>query len=186
MIFILLNKRKNSDWRPRVEAGIHDIQNQLVEDQKFAQIKFSIGKFIDQLSDIKKSYHTAQETLIIQEKMPTECFSYFYEDLYIFRLVSIADEKGALEDFISDYLGPVLIYDQQNNGKLMETLKVYLKCNGSKQETATSLYIVRQTLYQRLQKLKELLGKDFMNPYKRQAIEFAITAHEYQFASKLR
>ncbi|WP_243525047.1 PucR family transcriptional regulator [Bacillus pseudomycoides] len=186
MIFILLNKRKNSDWRPRVEAGIHDIQNQLVEDQKFAQIKFSIGKFIDQLSDIKKSYHTAQETLIIQEKMPTECFSYFYEDLYIFRLVSIADEKGALEDFISDYLGPVLIYDQQNNGKLMETLKVYLKCNGSKQETATSLYIVRQTLYQRLQKLKELLGKDFMNPYKRQAIEFAITAHEYRFASKLR
>ncbi|MDQ0243724.1 sugar diacid utilization regulator [Bacillus fengqiuensis] len=186
LIFILLNKRKNNDWKARVEEGIHHIQKELAGDQHFKQMKFSIGTFIDQLSDVKKSYRTAQETSIIQESMPKESFSSFYEDLYIFRLVSIANEQGALDDFISDYLGPVLIYDQQNNGKLMETLKAYLKCNGSKQETAANLYIVRQTLYQRLQKLYELLGEDFMDFHKRQAIEFAVTAYDYVFASKSR
>ncbi|MFD0771527.1 PucR family transcriptional regulator [Bacillus sp. CGMCC 1.60114] len=185
MMFILLNKRKTSDWKRRIEAGIDHLQKtELMEKYKVGQIQFGVGKFIDKLSHVKKSYYTAQESLIIQENMPKGHVSYFYDDLHIFRLVSIVNEQGDLDDFISDYLGPVLIYDQQNNGKLMETLKTYLKCNGSKQETATNLYIVRQTLYQRLQKLNELLGEDFMDFHKRQAIEFAITAYEYVFAFK--
>lgn len=188
MIFILLNKRKTKDWQRRIQAGIDQLQKtELMEKQKVGQIQFGVGKFIDKLIHVKKCYHTAQESLIIQENMPKGHVSYFYDDLHIFRLVSIANEQGVLDDFISDYLGPVIIYDKQNNGNLMKTLDAYLKCNGSKQETATNLYIVRQTLYQRLQKLNELLGEDFfMDFYKRQAIEFAITAYDYLFASKSR
>ncbi|WHY75375.1 PucR family transcriptional regulator ligand-binding domain-containing protein [Neobacillus sp. WH10] len=184
LIFILLNKRKNTDWKHRMEAGIKQIQKALDEDPKFTQLTFGIGRFIKKLSDMKVSYRTAQEALIIQERIPNDCFSNFYEDLYIFRLVAIANNHGALDDFIDDYLAPVLKYDQQNNGKLLETLKVYLKCYGSKKETAANLFIVRQTLYQRLQKLAELLGEDFMESYKRQAIEFAINAYEYLSTSK--
>jgi purine catabolism regulator len=84
-----------------------------------------------------------------------------------------------IDDFIHDYLDPVLEYDKQNNGRLLETLRAYLKSYGSKKETASSLFIVRQTLYQQLEKLTELLGGDFMNSYKRQAIEFAIIAYDY-------
>ena len=40
-------------------------------------------------------------------------------------------------------------------------------CNGSKKETAEQLYVVRQTLYHRLEKLEELLGTDFMASPKR-------------------
>ena len=187
MMFILLNKRKTADWKCRVEAGINHLKKtDLMEKYKAGQIQFGVGKFIDKLSHVRKSYQTAQESLIIQQNMSKGHESYFYDDLHIFRLVLIADEQGALDDFISDYLGPVLIHDEKNNGKLMETLKVYLKCNGSKQETATNLYIVRQTLYQRLQKINELLGEDFMDFHKRQAIEFAITAYDYVSASKSR
>lgn len=52
-------------------------------------------------------------------------------------------------------------------------------CNGSKQETAGHLFIVRQTLYHRLKQLEDLLGSDLMQPGKRQALEFAAMAHEY-------
>ncbi|MED4878824.1 helix-turn-helix domain-containing protein, partial [Anoxybacillus geothermalis] len=76
-------------------------------------------------------------------------------------------------------LDPVIQYDKKYNGKLMETLKVYLECNGSKKETAKRLFVVRQTLYHRIQKLEKLLGDDFMNPEKRLAIEFMIKAYEY-------
>lgn len=186
IVFILLNIRKSDDWKLRIKAGMKRIQKELIENQTFAQSKFSVGKFMNELSDIKKSYQMAQETLIIQKKMPQDYFSYFYEDLYIFRIISIANEHGALNDFILDYLKPVLMYDQQKKGKLMETLRTYLKCNGSKQETASKLYIVRHTLYQRLEKLNDLLGKDFMDYYKRQAIEFALTAYDYISTSKLK
>ena len=66
----------------------------------------------------------------------------------------------------------------------MNTLSLYLKFNGSKKETAKHLFIVRQTLYHRLEKLYELIGEDFMEPPKRQAFEFAVAAYEYLDGAK--
>lgn len=185
MVFILLNNWKTDDLKRRVQEGIDCLKrSEFIKKQKFSQLEFSVGKFVNNLSHVKNSYHTAKETLNIREKMPNELSNYFYEDLYIFRLVLAANEQGVLCDFISDYIGPVLLHDQQNNGELLKTLKLYLQCKGAKKETAEQLHIVRQTLYHRLDKLYELIGKDFMDPYKRQAIEVAISAYEYASASK--
>ena len=65
---------------------------------------------------------------------------------------------------------------KRKNGELLKTLNIYLQCKGSKTETAEQLHIVRQTLYHRLDKIYELIGNDFMESYKRQAIEVAISA----------
>ncbi|MGM7719498.1 PucR family transcriptional regulator [Metabacillus sp. Hm71] len=185
LVFVLLNKWKTDDLKRRVQEGIDCLKkSDFIKKQKFSQLKFSVGKFVNDLSHVKNSFHTAKETLNIREKMPNELSNYFYEDLYIFRLVLAANEQGILCEFISDYLGPVLLHDQQNNGELLKTLKVYLQCKGAKKETAEQLHIVRQTLYHRLDKLYELIGRDFMDPYKRQAIEVAISAYEYTSASK--
>lgn len=185
MIFILLNNLKTDDFKRRVQEGIDCLKSsEFIKKQNFSQLEFSVGKFINHLSHVKHSYHTAKETLNIRGKMPNELKEYFYEDLYIFRLVLAANEQGILRDFISDYLGPVLLHDQQKNGELLKTLKIYLQCKGAKKETAEQLHIVRQTLYHRLDKLYELIGQDFMEPYKRQAIEVAISAYEYASASR--
>jgi len=184
IIFVLINRWKDSNFKRRVQEGIDCLkESEFIKKQKLAQLKFSVGKFVHDLSYVQSSYHTAKETLNIREKLPNKLSNYFYEDLYIFRLVLAAKEQGVLSEFISDYLGPVLLHDQQNNGDLLKTLKVYLQCKGAKKETAEQLYIVRQTLYHRLNKLYKLIGRDFMDPYKRQAIEVAITGYEYITAS---
>jgi purine catabolism regulator len=59
-----------------------------------------------------------------------------------------------------------------------------LACNGSKQETAKQLYIVRQTLYHRLEKIEEILGHDFMNHEKRLVIEIMIMSYDFLLSSK--
>lgn len=179
LILILINNRKKTDWKLRVQAGIDEIKKAME-----TEVKIAVGRMANQLTEVNKSYQSAEETLIILDSKTNECLPSFYEDLYIYRLISIVKDQGVLEDFIQDYIGPLIKHDQEYNGKLLETLKVFLMCNGSKSETASSLFIVRQTLYQRLQKLSELLGDDFMSSYKRQAIEFAITAYLYQGYSK--
>lgn len=185
MVFILINNWKTDDFKRRVQEGIDCLkESEFIKKQKFSRLEFSVGKFIKNLNHVKDSYHTAKETLNIREKMPNQLNNYFYEDLYIFRLVLAANEQGVLHEFISDYLGPILLHDQQNNGELLKTLKIYLQCKGAKKETAEQLHIVRQTLYHRIDKLYELIGRDFMEPYKRQAIEVAISAYEYISASK--
>jgi purine catabolism regulator len=77
-------------------------------------------------------------------------------------------------DMMTEYIQPVIDYDRKHNSKLVETLKVYLHNNGRKKDTAEQLFIVRQTLYHRLEKIELLLGLDFMQPEKRLALELML------------
>lgn len=183
--FILINKWKNEDFKRRIQDGIEALKNSdFLKKYNFFDFRFSVGKFVTNLNEVRNSYTSAKETMNIREKIPNELNSFFYEDLYIFRMVLAAHDQGILNEFIADYIGPVLSQDQQNSGELLKTLKTYLQCKGAKKETAEQLHIVRQTLYHRLEKLYELIGRDFMDPYKRQAIEVAISAYEYISASQ--
>jgi purine catabolism regulator len=96
------------------------------------------------------------------------------------RVIRLFKTQNELQEMILEYLRQVIDYDRKYNGKLLLTLKTYLACNGSKKETAKRLYVVRQTLYYRIEKLQKLLGEDFMkNAEKRLTIELMLFAHEY-------
>lgn len=180
LVLILIDNRVRSNFRQRVEVGIEQVlKSKYLSNIQNPQLQISVGKPIYQMTEIKKSYQYAKEASIIREKLSNEKTSYFYEDLHIYRIINAAHSQGILNEFVFDYLNPVIIYDQENNAKLMNTLKYYLKFNGSKKETAEQLFIVRQTLYHRIEKLYELIGENFMEPHKRQAIEFAVAAYEY-------
>ncbi|WP_154657976.1 PucR family transcriptional regulator [Fictibacillus gelatini] len=174
LIFLMIDQREEKTYKKRLESGLAQVKN----NKKVPLLFIGVGKRIKRLSEFHISYQTAGETIQVQKKMGKDRVGVLYEDLHMYRVIARLP-ASELEEMISDYLQPIIENDKKNNSNLMETLKAYLACNGSKQETATSLFIVRQTLYHRIKKLEELLGKDFMEPEKRQALEFAIMAYEY-------
>lgn len=187
IIFIILNERNSSTWKKRMHEAIERLlKSELKIGSSQSELFIGIGKFVEELTNIHISYQTSLETIRIQERLPNEQKSYFYDDLHIFRLISLLNRHVDLHMLAIEYLQPVIDYDKKYNGKLMETLKTLLACNGSKQETAKKLFIVRQTLYHRIQKLEKLLGNDFMKHEKRLAIEFMILAYDFIQASKER
>ena len=183
--FILLNNREKKNLKDRIKKAIESIQDsEFIRNQASTKLLIAAGKFIDSVSDVHKSYQTAKETLKIQQKMTNKQIYYFYEDLHLYRLISQMNKYTDLQELASEYLQPVIQYDHKYNAKLLETLKAYLECNGSKQETSNKLFIVRQTLYHRLQKLENLLGEDFMEHEKRVAIEFMLLVHDYLLSAQ--
>jgi PucR family transcriptional regulator, purine catabolism regulatory protein len=183
--FILLNNRAKRNLKERIKKAITSLEeSEFFRKQGSAKFIIAAGKFSESLTEIHKSYQTAKETLRIQQKMTRQQSYYFYEDLHLYRLISQLSKYTDLQELAAEYLQPVIQYDQKYNAKLLETLKAYLECNGSKQETSNKLYIVRQTLYHRLQKLENLLGEDFMEREKRVAIEFMLLVHDYLAASQ--
>ncbi len=139
-----------------------------------------VGPVLQELSALKDSYEAACETISIQKTIgPLR--QPFYSELYVYRIIAYMEKTGQLTVFINDYLGPVLQYESKNNHHLLKTLKVYLQQLGLKKDTAKELFIVRQTLYHRLARISELLGKDFMSPEKRLTLELAIYAYEYLY-----
>lgn len=155
IIFILLNQRSKKSMKDRMIKAIEEIKaSTFMRNKSSSKTLIAAGKFIDQLTDVHKSYQTAKETLRIQQEMSKKETYHFYEDLHLYRLISQMSRHMDLQELVIEYLQPLIENDQKYNGKLLETLKMYLECNGSKQETANKLFIVRQTLYHRLQKLK--------------------------------
>ncbi|WP_057915017.1 PucR family transcriptional regulator [Peribacillus muralis] len=186
LAFILGDNRSSEDWKSRVTSAVDRMMKMdLGSRNRMGQLSIGFGKHVQCLSEIYKSYETAGETLLLQDRVPEESRSIFYQDLHMHRMISLLNKHGNLEETVHEYLGPVIEYDRQHNGELMPTLKTYLACNGSKQETSKLLFIVRQTLYHRLEKLEKLLGSDFMRSDKRLGLEFMILALDFlQYSSR--
>ncbi|WP_421384766.1 PucR family transcriptional regulator [Bacillus salacetis] len=178
LIFILLDHRSSKNWKSRISHAFEKILETEFF-QKATDVIFAVGKYLEEIKDIHKSYQSAAESLLYRSKVDGHQRFYFFEDLHLYRLISTVHCNVNLQEMIDEYLAPILKYDQNQAGSLLQTLKVFLRCQGSKQETAKRLFIVRQTLYHRLKKIEELIGEDFMNPEKRVAIEFLLNAHDY-------
>ncbi|TCZ76511.1 PucR family transcriptional regulator [Paenibacillus albiflavus] len=179
IVYILLDQFNRTTKMDTILELIHRLQKG-EENQKLRLFshRIGVGKEIADLAQIQKSYESAQETILIQKdigplKKP------FYSELHVHRIISSLKKTGGLTSFIEEYIGPVIQYDLGKNSQLLRTLKVYLLMSCSKQDTAKELFIVRQTLYHRLDKIASLLGEDFVQHEKRLAIELALHAYEY-------
>lgn len=180
IIYVLLDKGLRETWKKRIMRVINQFKVRRNSLPKGCYITVGVGRVSDRLTEINKSFQTALEAVSVQKNIKRE--EPLYESLHIFRLVSEVDKMGNLNEYIQDYLAPVIQYDNEHNAELIKTLQVYCECNGSKQRTSERLFIARQTLYIRIQKLEELLGEDFMFPEKRMAIEFALYAYQFSKA----
>ncbi|MDF9839994.1 MULTISPECIES: PucR family transcriptional regulator ligand-binding domain-containing protein [unclassified Paenibacillus] len=135
---------------------------------------------------LKQAYAGYQEA--VQSLSLYSCYQkpvLFYEELGVFQLLLNLNDGKTLENFIRSYLGPLIDHDQSKGSELLLTLRVFLDHDGSKQIAARNLFIVRQSLYYRLDKITELLGEDFMLPENRISIQVALRAYQLLYPDKL-
>lgn len=176
IIFILLHTKDSKAIRDILNSIFSTLPNtDFYKKQQAQGFQIAVGKVVCDVEEIPKSYQTALETLYICRKVQTS--SFFYDDLHLYHLIYKLQMQVNLQEVIYDYLQPVIEYDKKYNSKLLETLQVYLQTNGSKQQTANQLFIVRQTLYHRLRKLEGLLGENFMKGHNRITLEFMLLAN---------
>ncbi|MDQ6422401.1 PucR family transcriptional regulator ligand-binding domain-containing protein [Paenibacillus sp. LHD-117] len=122
------------------------------------------------------SYQEAIHAISLSSTLRESCL--FFEELGVFRLLFHIADKQMLESFVRSCLGPLIDHDRARGSELLRTLKVYLDHDGSKQIAAQRLFIVRQSLYYRLDQIEELLGADYMEPEKRLSLQVAIRAYQ--------
>ncbi|MEV8596758.1 PucR family transcriptional regulator [Streptomyces sp. NPDC052012] len=96
-------------------------------------------------------------------------------DLLLWRLRDHPD----LAAFVERALGPLLEHDRRSRPPLLPTLETYLAHAGRKAETARELHLNRQTLYNRLARIGELLGTDLDDPQTVLALSLALRARRH-------
>ncbi|MFJ9041408.1 PucR family transcriptional regulator [Streptomyces sp. NPDC102406] len=98
-------------------------------------------------------------------------------DLLLWRLHR--HDEAALAAFVERAIGPLQDHDRRAKPPLLPTLQVYLAHAGRKAETARELHLNRQTLYNRLARIGELLGTDLDDPQTVLALSLALRARRH-------
>ncbi|MGW0856602.1 helix-turn-helix domain-containing protein [Streptomyces sp. NPDC002690] len=87
--------------------------------------------------------------------------------------VLLADDRN-VEGFVESAIGPVLEYDQQRHTELTRTLGAYFETGNSPTHAAQRLHVHPNTVARRLERIGELLGRDWQRPERALEVQLAL------------
>jgi len=96
----------------------------------------------------------------------------FFGDLSVYRLLFQLEGNPELDAFCRQTLGPLL--DREGGGDLLETLEAFFDRLGNLSQTAEKLFIHRNSLLYRMERISQLTGLDLNNPDTRLTVHLAL------------
>ena len=79
-----------------------------------------------------------------------------FSELGIYRMLLQFAESRNPNEFFCEALERLLEYHQQADKELVKTLRAFLECNGNLTETSDRLFIHRNTLKYRLERIRDI------------------------------
>jgi sugar diacid utilization regulator len=114
--------------------------------------------------EVPNAYVDAARCVQVLHALGREGSSATSGDLGAYALLLAGLGAEALEDFIGRTVGPLLAYDEERGTDLRRTLEAYFANSGNLARTSEALHIHVNTLYQRLDRVGQLLGVDWQHP----------------------
>ncbi len=139
-------------------------------------VSAGISSHVSDLAGFRQAYECAEQSLEIGRAFQEQSTSAVthYEDLGLFRIVSLTESSASLQRFCQDAIGPLISYDAEHGTELVKTLRVFLEQSQNLAQTAKALHIHYNTLRYRLDRVQEILGDVLDTQQQRLAIEVAL------------
>jgi len=136
-----------------------------------AHIRCGIGSPTPDLNQWHLSFREAGLALDMATRLGADKPLY-YPDLSVHRLLMLLENHPEIEVFQNDILGSLL--SKEGKTQFIETLEAYFENQGNLTQTANALYIHRNTLFYRMERIKELSGLDLTNSDTALAVQLAL------------
>lgn len=130
-----------------------------------------IGKAYIEHQKYKRSYTEAQVAIDAAANFSLGSVVAF-ASLGYNRLLLLVNDRNELQRYCYDVLGPLLRSDKEGN--LLETLTVYLVCNGNRNEISRNMFLHVNTVNYRISKIEDLLRVDLKSIEIRTTLFFAL------------
>ena len=149
--------------------------------KRFPTEHFSIG--IGKICQSLKHLNYAQEEALFAIKIGRKLYAqqdgiYFYDNFMIYHLLYEISDHPTLSKIHKNTIERIQKYDLENNTALLKTLETLIDCDFSISQTSDKLYIHRNTLYKRINKLNSLLDFDIDNSENRLILQIALKLHK--------
>lgn len=103
-----------------------------------------------------------------------------FSSLGVYRLLGRLESDPVVREFTDRVIGPLVNYDREHRSNLVLTIDAYFKHHGNISQTAESLFIHRNTLLYRLERIKELTAHDLSQSNMRLALHLALKFWQLQ------
>ncbi len=140
-----------------INAQITDL---LSKSYKGLSVSIGIGSAYDDIHMLRTSYTEAEKVLEVKLAGLVSATTYIYEHLHFYKLLIEIDASSNVKRQFPYLLNPILEYDKQHKTELVRTLELYLNTGKSLSETAKIMYIHRNTVKYRVDKIKQLTNLD--------------------------
>jgi PucR family transcriptional regulator, purine catabolism regulatory protein len=111
-------------------------------------------------SSLQRSLEEAIEALEYGRKSAQHRPVHYFGDLGTYQLLVRLAQDPELSRFVDAELSGLLAHDARSRAKLLPTLRAYLDNAGRKADTVRTLRVQRRTLYARLSRIEQILGRD--------------------------
>jgi purine catabolism regulator len=134
-------------------------------------VRCGVGTPATDLGEWRRSFTQAGQALVMARRLGERKPLYFL-DLSVYRLLFQIEHNPELIAFQEETLGSLLAHESAD--EFMRTLEAYFEHNGNLSQTAESLYIHRNTLIYRMERISEITGLNLDKPETRLAVQLAI------------
>lgn len=119
-----------------------------------------IGTSFSDLSEIAEGVRTAECALELGEAVEAGVVLHEYNKLSVYELINSAAESADTARFIPVELKRLIAHDRENGTDYCDTLSIYLKCAGDKAKAAKEMFVHRNTIAYRMDRISEIIGAD--------------------------
>lgn len=121
-------------------------------------VSVGISNVFDAVTKIPEAYFQAFQAAIIGRAHYGESKVVFYDTVYFFQKLRKMGMLEETQEVCRRFLKPILDYDKVHGTELKNTLKGLLNHDGNTLKTAKDMYVHKNTILQRREKIIELLG----------------------------
>lgn len=126
------------------------------------------------LSEWPGAYEQALQAMQLGERLKLTNQFVEFGSLGIYRLLYELEEQTQVRNFTDEIMHPLIDYDNQNRGSLVKTVEAYFDHHGNISQTAESLFVHRNTLLYRMERIEELTGLNLDQANMRLALHLSL------------
>lgn len=144
------------------EQAIQDIVLKIIVLLRMKEYTFFTGVSanLPGLYELSKAYLQAKQTVDLSERMDWKNVLVRYNELGPYQLLLSIVDKDAKRNYYNSVLGKLEQYDKNNKTNYLDFLQTFLDNNCNINATADKMFVHRNTIVYKINKIEELLDRD--------------------------
>jgi sugar diacid utilization regulator len=161
----------------RSKTWLRDVGRQMRSEQH-VRLSIGVGNPCHTISDYRRGFAEANEALQMGQTLNREGGVTHFNDLGVYRYLYKIAKMDDLRDMYQDQVAHIAHYDHRKGTELLDTLETYLECAGNLTRTSNRLFVHRNTLIQRLERVQSLCEIDLQERSNWLTLQVAIKVYK--------